>query len=62
MLVLTAASGPQLLLPAQRIQEILPGEAQGTQVRMPDGTTFQVQESPEEVRRQWRQSQTLELD
>ena len=62
MLVLTAANGPQLLLPAQRIQEILPGDKEGTQVRLPDGTTFQVQESPAEVRRQWQQQQTLELD
>ena len=62
MLVLTAASGPQLLLSAQRIQEILPGDKEGTQVHLPDETTFQVQESPAEVRRQWRRQQTLELD
>ena len=62
MLVLTAAQGPQLLLPAHRTKAIQPGTHQGTLVRLQDDTTFPVQESPEEVRRQWRQSQTLELD
>ena len=62
MLALTARSGHQILLPAHSLQEILPGENQETQIRMPDGTTFPVQESPEEVRRQRRQNQVLELD
>lgn len=62
MLILTATQGPRLLLPAYRLQEILPGENRETQIRLQDSTTFPVQESPAEVRRQWRQNQTLELD